>query len=40
MERGLSELVMLCLGKPLDKTYQVSDWEGRPLLQDQLTYAG
>ncbi|KXJ29554.1 Exonuclease mut-7-like [Exaiptasia diaphana] len=39
MERGLSELVMLCLGKPLDKTYQVSDWERRPLLAEQLVYA-
>lgn len=39
-ERGLSELVFLCLGMPLDKTYQISDWERRPLSEDQLTYAG
>ena len=39
-ERGLSELVFLCLGLPLDKTYQISDWERRPLSEDQLTYAG
>lgn len=38
-ERGLSELVFLCLGQPLDKTYQISDWERRPLSEDQLTYA-
>lgn len=39
-ERGLSELVFLCLGMRLDKTYQISDWERRPLSEDQLTYAG
>ena len=39
-ERGLSELVFLCLGLPLDKTYQLSDWERRPLSEDQLIYAG
>lgn len=39
-QRGLSELVFLCLGMPLDKTYQLSDWERRPLSEDQLTYAG
>lgn len=39
-ERGLSELVFLCLGMPLDKTYQISDWERRPLSDDQLIYAG
>lgn len=38
-ERGLSELVFLCLGKPLDKTYQLSDWERRPLSEEQLIYA-
>lgn len=38
-QRGLSELVFLCLGMPLDKTYQLSDWERRPLSEDQLTYA-
>ncbi|XP_048579559.1 exonuclease mut-7 homolog isoform X2 [Nematostella vectensis] len=39
MERGLSELVLQCVGLPLDKTCQVSDWERRPLSQEQLTYA-
>ena len=39
-ERGLSELVFQCLGLPLDKTYQISDWERRPLSDDQLLYAG
>ena len=39
-ERGLSELVFLCFGMPLDKTYQISDWERRPLSQEQLIYAG
>ena len=39
-ERGLSELVFLCLGMPLDKTYQLSDWERRPLSEEQLLYAG
>ncbi|KAL9988623.1 hypothetical protein ACROYT_G003089 [Oculina patagonica] len=38
-ERGLSELVFLCLGLPLDKTYQISDWERRPLSDEQLIYA-
>ena len=39
-EGGLSELAFLCLGQPLDKTYQLSDWERRPLSEDQLIYAG
>lgn len=39
-ERGLSELVKQCLGKPLDKRQQMSDWETRPLRQAQITYAG
>lgn len=39
-ERGLSELAFLCLGQALDKTYQISDWERRPLSEDQLIYAG
>eukprot|EP00794_Sanderia_malayensis_P005049 gene5049-5707_t len=38
-DRGLSQLVKQCLGKPLDKTYQVSNWEQRPLSGDQLKYA-
>ena len=39
-ERGLSLLVQQCLGLPLDKTYQLSDWEQRPLLENQVVYAG
>ena len=39
-EKGLSELVFHCLGRPLDKHYQVSDWERRPLLSEQIIYAG
>ena len=39
-EKGLSKLAFMCLGQPLDKTYQISDWEQRPLSKDQLIYAG
>ena len=39
-ERGLSDLVRLCLGKPLDKQQQMSDWEKRPLRPKQMKYAG
>ena len=39
-ERGLSFLVKQCFGKPLDKTYQVSNWEQRPLSEMQKRYAG
>ena len=39
-ERGLSKLAFICLGQPLDKMYQISDWEQRPLSEDQLIYAG
>jgi hypothetical protein len=38
--RGLSELVRLCFGKPLDKSLQSSDWRKRPLKQAQLIYSG
>ena len=39
-ERGLSELVRLCMKRPLDKSEQLSDWERRPLRQQQIYYAG
>lgn len=39
-EKGLSLLVNKTLGKRLDKTFQVSDWERRPLEKQQLHYAG
>lgn len=36
---GLSTLAQTLLGKPLDKTMQVSDWEARPLSAKQFRYA-
>uniref|UniRef100_H3AM31 3'-5' exonuclease domain-containing protein n=1 Tax=Latimeria chalumnae TaxID=7897 RepID=H3AM31_LATCH len=39
-EKGLSQLVQHVLGKPLDKTEQLSNWEKRPLRQAQIIYAG
>ena len=38
--KGLSELVRKCLGRPLDKAEQCSNWNRRPLRQTQLQYAG
>jgi len=38
--RGLSLLVQQVLGKPLDKTQQLSNWDRRPLGEGQLVYAG
>ena len=37
---GLSALVAKYLGKPLDKSYQLSNWERRPLWKEQIEYAG
>ncbi|XP_065784063.1 exonuclease mut-7 homolog isoform X3 [Muntiacus reevesi] len=37
--RGLSLLVQQVLGKPLDKTQQLSNWDRRPLGEEQLVYA-
>ncbi|XP_059616804.1 exonuclease mut-7 homolog [Phlebotomus argentipes] len=36
---NLSNLVYLCLGRKLDKSNQFSNWEKRPLRQDQIHYA-
>ncbi|XP_060535311.1 exonuclease mut-7 homolog [Cylas formicarius] len=36
---SLSTLVQACLGRPLDKSEQFSNWENRPLRQSQVLYA-
>ncbi|KAF9172955.1 Exonuclease mut-7 [Mortierella sp. AD011] len=36
---GLSNMVQMLCGKPLDKTEQCSNWERRPLTKSQLHYA-
>lgn len=38
-EKGLSLLVKDVLGKPLDKKDQLSNWDKRPLREDQIIYA-
>ena len=37
--RGLASVSLEVLGRPLDKRSQLSDWQRRPLLEDQLVYA-
>lgn len=37
--KGLSELIRVLLGLPLNKDEQCSDWENRPLRQSQMKYA-
>ncbi|CAF2346879.1 unnamed protein product [Rotaria sp. Silwood2] len=38
-DKGLSEFVRLCFGKPLNKSEQCSNWERRPLRNAQMLYA-
>ena len=37
--KGLSNVSYEVLGKPLDKRFQMSDWQKRPLSEDQMEYA-
>lgn len=36
---ALTNLVQLCFGKPLDKSNQFSNWNNRPLREEQIKYA-
>lgn len=36
---GLSAVSSMLLGKPLNKRFQLSDWQKRPLSEDQMIYA-
>lgn len=36
---ALSNLVQLCFAKPLDKSNQFSNWNNRPLREEQIVYA-
>lgn len=36
---ALTNLVQLCFGKPLDKSNQFSNWNNRPLRDEQMQYA-
>ena len=36
---GLSAVSCMLLGKPLNKRFQLSDWQKRPLSEDQMVYA-
>lgn len=38
-QRGLRDVVRRRLGQELDKRMQTSDWDARPLTQEQLDYA-
>lgn len=38
--KSLSNLVELCFGQKLNKSDQFSNWELRPLRENQITYAG
>lgn len=37
--RGMSALCLMYTGKRLNKAMQCSDWQRRPLLQEQISYA-
>ena len=37
--KGLSSVCSSLLGKPLNKRFQLTDWQKRPLSEDQIVYA-